>query len=524
MRLFIIFILTFLLGSLGRIAFAQDASSCDPKPYAPFTWMDSLSGLWTVQNSILNLPFKPATQADSRRNMSISLDAQSIKRALDTLVKGHPLPYHPMVDCYINMLCFDKRAGTETMIGYAGMHQAFIDTMVRNYGLPLYFRHLPSAGSNHYYRGISSTGASGPWLLPYLTARRYGLRVDSYVDERRNINLSTQAAFRMLSDMHEIYGDWFLALGAYYCGPANVNKAIRRAGGKPGYWDIYPFLPEPERDFIPALIATAFVAEYHTQLGLVPLQIIWPGVPDTVMVKNQVSLQDASRTLSLPLKLLQELNPEYRLDLIPGAAGILPLRLPEGQVENYLAHLAYIDSLKTAIDTSMRIEVGEPGPVIVQSNPDPTPQVINKEVPVYYTVKSGDNLGMIADWFDVKVSEVKHWNKLRSDVIRAGQKLVIYVPGQHESYYLKINKLTLAQKRSLRGPGRSSTAGSVTASSPPESRTSKYTTYTVRQGDNPTSIASKFPGVTAAEILKANGITDPRRLYVGQKLKIPLKS
>jgi membrane-bound lytic murein transglycosylase D len=137
--------------------------------------------------------------------------------------------------------------------------------------------------------------------------------------------------------------------------------------------------------------------------------------------------------------------------------------------------------------------------------------------PVDYTIKSGDNLGYITDWFDTQISEVRYWNGIRGNTIRAGQKLVIYVPDSKKTYYSSVDKLSFQQKQAREGKFISSKAKVLPIEE--KLKTGEYTLYTVRSGDNPWQIAKKYPGVSDQDILRWNGIS-PRDLKPGQKLKI----
>lgn len=470
-------------------------------------WLDSLGQLWMARNSTGHIPFKPTTPADSRKRVIPALNQQDVRDSLHSISSDIDLEYNEAVAYFLDVLVRQKPRETELMLGYGNHYLPIADTLLAEAGLPSVLRYLPAAHSSLFIRAVSEKGASGPWFFMYTSARRYGLRVDSYVDERRDFNASGEAGVRMLTDLYEIYGDWQLAIAAYSCGPANVNKAIRRSGGKRTYSEIYPQLPSPERAYFPAFTAMAYVFEHYDDLGLVPIEILWPGKYDTVMIDHQLHLGQVAAVMDLPIDLLRELNPEYRYDIIPGEAGDLILRLPEGISPQFLL---MADSIAEYNDS---LYFTTPAKAIARKtgSSNPSSSSYAGKTAITYTVRSGDNLGYIASKYHVSISQIKYWNGIRGTVIRTGQRLTIYVPDSKASSY---------QGQS----GKSSTAGKTSSSSSQpagSSAGSEYRYYTVRSGDNPSTIASRFPGVSAEQIMKLNNISNPRKLYVGQKLKIP---
>ena len=131
------------------------------------------------------------------------------------------------------------------------------------YGLPLELKYLPIIESALNPSAVSRAGASGLWQFMLNTGKIYGLESNSLVDERRDPIKATWAAARYLKDMYAIYQDWNLVIAAYNCGPGTINKAIRRAGGKTDYWEIYNYLPKETRGYVPAFIAANYVMTYY---------------------------------------------------------------------------------------------------------------------------------------------------------------------------------------------------------------------------------------------------------------------
>ena len=280
----------------------------------------------------------------------------------------------------------------------------FEEVLVRE-GLPLELKYLPVIESGLNPEARSPAGARGLWQFMYYTAKAEGLRIDSYIDERKDPLLATEAACRHLLRLYEMYDDWYFALAAYNAGPGNVNKAIRRSGGKSNYWEVRPFLPKETRDYVPNFIAAVYLMEHHADHGIFPHKTL-PGAMsiDTLMVEGPIRFDQMAAHSSLSEEEIAVLNPMYRLSIVPGPGAKFPVRWPVENVAEFLTN-----------ESSMR-----------NHNPERTPTIIYEPEPVVYRVKSGDVLGSIALKHGVKVSQIMAWNELNSSVIRVGQKLIIH--------------------------------------------------------------------------------------------------
>ena len=202
-----------------------------------------------------------------------------------------------------------------------------------------------------------------------------------------------------------MYGDWYFALAAYNAGPGNVNKAIRRSGGKTNYWEVRPFLPKETRNYVPNFIAVTYLMEHHAEHGIFPRKPL-PGAMslDTLMVEGPLRFDQMAAVTSLTEAEVAVLNPMYRLRILPGPGERFPVRWPVRGVAEFLAQ-----------EEAMR-----------QHLPELTPDIKYEPEPVVYRVRSGDVLGSIAEKHGVRVSQLKAWNDLNTSVIRVGQKLIIH--------------------------------------------------------------------------------------------------
>jgi membrane-bound lytic murein transglycosylase D len=287
-------------------------------------------------------------------------------------------------------------------------------------GLPIELRTLAVIESALNPLATSSVGAKGIWQFMPVTGKEYGLEINSLVDERCDPRLSTQAACKYLKRMYQVYGDWTLAIASYNTGPGNVNKAIIRAGGDPNnfkgsFWDVYDYLPKETRGYVPKFVAAAYAYTYHEAHGITPGTTPVCVATDTVMVHKVMHLGQVASTLNIPIETLRDLNPQYKLDIIPATTKSYALRLPTRYTSEFVSHEREIHS-KDSLYLKEYI------------NPANLEKKRAEGVGYIYTVRKGDNLGLIAKRNRCTVKELMKWNKLNSSVIRPGQKLRIEKP------------------------------------------------------------------------------------------------
>ncbi|GAF05446.1 lytic transglycosylase domain-containing protein [Saccharicrinis fermentans] len=446
-------------------------------------------------------------------------DSVYIKR-LQEMASPLEFPYNSKVRAYIQLYTQKKRKQVEIMLGLSDYYFPLFEEALDAANLPLELKYLPIIESALNPRAFSRAGASGLWQFMYGTGKMYGLQVDSYVDDRRDPIKATQAAVNFLKDLYETYGDWYLVIAAYNCGPGNVNKAIYRSGGKRDFWQIYYRLPRETRGYVPAFIAAAYTMTYHKEHMIEPKPADIVQATDTIMISDLLHFNQVSAVTGLPIETLRALNPQYRRDVVPAQKKPYSLKLPFEATEKFIA---FKDSIfgyqREKYFASNRL-------VVSPSNNYNAPSAPKNKAKVYYTVKSGDAVGLIADWFDVYTSDLRYWNNIRRNLIKVGQKLVIYVPKDKASYYQKFNTMSYAQKQAANGKTISaSTAPSSTPSTVSSSSVdANYEYYTVRRGDNLWSIAKRYPGISNNDIMRLNGLSASSKINPGQKLKIRPKS
>ncbi len=484
--------------------------------------IDSASNTWLSQNSfnkdsleLLNIDYFPKDLPDS----------VYIKRLMDA-EQVIDLSYNKVVKNFIQMYTERKRGQVEMMLGLSEYYFPMFEETLDKYELPLELKFLPIIESALNPKAYSRAGANGLWQFMYGTGKNMRLEITSFVDERRDPMKSSDAAARYLKQLYDIYGDWHLAIAAYNCGPGNVDRAIRRSGGKTDYWEIYYRLPRETRGYVPAFIAAAYVMTYYKEHNLIPLTPEVPIQVDTIMVNDYLHFDQLEATLQMDKEQLQYLNPMYRRNVIPAKPEKpYPLVLPYNKIDEFIDR----DTTVFAWERDKYF----PNNTLVKPTESTSgyfvPVDVKGKAKVIYTVKAGDNVGYISAWFHVRQNDLKYWNNINRNMIRAGQKLAIYVSEKDKEKYEKVAKMSFADKQASVGKSVNTVAAGSNSSSnknstKPANTDPNYEYYTVKSGDNIWGIAQKYAGISSDEIMRLNNITNEKGLYVGQKLKIKKKS
>lgn len=487
--------------------------------------LDSLLNLWYVKNSVKSSELQYVKVSSKEADVKQLSDSVLIKR-LGEIPSLIELPYNPIIRRYIEL--YTRRRTAPILIGLSDYYFPMFEQILDKHDLPLELKYLPIIESALNPRAVSRAGATGLWQFMYSTGRIYHLEINSFVDERRDPESSSEAAAEFLSHLYDMYKDWTLVIAAYNCGPGNVNKAIRRAGGKRDYWDIYPYLPRETRGYVPAFIGAAYLMNYYDKHNIKPVDVKMPIMTDTIMVTKKLHFMQVADVLKVPIEQIRDLNPQYKKDIIPVTTEPYPLRLP---LEYALAFIdledsiySYKDSIyfnpKRIVITPKKYSSRNYYASSYKSTYKP-PSTKNK-TKLTYTVKSGDALSLIAGWYNVRVSDLKYWNNIgyRSR-IRVGQKLTVYVPNKKAYTLKKINSMSFEEKNKLVYKNKPNTRTNPNYKYDPN-----YIYHTVRSGENLWTIAKKYNGVSNTDIMKLNKFTDEdvRKLKPGQIIKIKKKS
>lgn len=368
---------------------------------------DSLVHNWYLwQNELFSKDFVP----DSVEHFLSDVPDSEFIRRLNAINSVIALQFNETVRNYCILYSDGMRSRMGKILSQAQYYWPLFDEIFSAYGLPLELKALAIVESQMDPTATSRMGAKGLWQFMYVTGRGYGMQIDSWVDERMDPFKSTVGAARYLKDAYSLFGDWLLAIASYNCGINGVNKAMRRSG-KNDFWGIYDYLPRETRKYVPAFIGCVYALHYYKECGIT----LQPGaiaVPvDTFHVRSNVSFGRISSVLGIPEKMIGELNPQYFNALIPGKTRCCVLRLPR---EYTKAFIACTDSLYNG-DT-LAVKIATMGPPLSSDGKR-----------IVYKVKKGDSLSVIARRHHVKVDQLKRWNSLKTDKLRIGQKLVIYL-------------------------------------------------------------------------------------------------
>ncbi|WP_321286898.1 transglycosylase SLT domain-containing protein [uncultured Sunxiuqinia sp.] len=474
--------------------------------------IDSLVNSWYMRN-VFDRPERIENQ-DSIPIVSLP-DSIYIERlqAIDSYVD---LSFNKTVKNFIELYTQRRRDQVEMMLGLAGYYFPIFEEELDRLDMPLELKYMAIIESALNPAARSRANAVGLWQFMYGTGKMYKLEIGTFVDERRDPVKSTKAAARYLNDLYRIYKNWHLVIAAYNCGPGNVNKAIRRSGGARDYWSIYYRLPRETRGYVPAFIAAAYVMTNYEKHNLQPRYPDFPIVADTMMVNSYLHFKQVAEITQVPIEVLRALNPQYRMDIIPAKADKpYVLKIPIETVADFIDNEEEIYAFK-------RDEFFPNNSIInPQSRSTYYPTDIKGKDKVIYTVKSGDNLGFISEWYHVGVSDLRYWNNIHRNLIRVGQKLSIYVPAGQADFYADVNRMSFSDKQAFKKKTPVTKAGST---SQQVTKSGEFVYYTVRRGENLWSIARKFPGVSNNDIIRWNDINNGKKIFPGQKLKIKPRS
>lgn len=494
--------------------------------------LDSLVNLWYVNQSLESAVDVYNAEADT---LVPDFPDSVYLAKLAEIPSVVDLTYNRIVRNYIQLYTIKRREQVRNMLGLSEYYFPIFEEIFDLYGVPYEIKYLAIIESALNPRAVSRVGAVGAWQFMYSTGKHYGLTINSLVDERKDPVAATRAAARYLVDLYGMYGDWTLALAAYNCGPGNVNKAIRRSGGRRSFWEIYYYLPRETRGYVPAFIAATYTMNFYEDHLITPAPLSMPRAVDTIMVYEPLHLEQVAGVLNVPVQMLRDMNPQYRTDIMPGTAKHpyaikIPMEFSGAFIDLQDSIFAFKDSVY--FDPSK--DVASPQHYSASYRVDLPEDKYDK---LYYTVKSGDNVGYIADWYDVRASDLRYWNNISRDVIRSGQKLLIYKPKGSSAKFAEVNNMNFSQKQKFAGREISAAAtGHSTASPAPQVQstgtasqaaaggTGDYITYRVKSGDTLWGIAKQYPGVSESDIARLNNITNSSKIQPGQVIRIKPKS
>ncbi|MDA9563765.1 transglycosylase SLT domain-containing protein [Flavobacteriales bacterium] len=393
------------------------------------------------------------------------------------------LEFNKNVKGFIKLYTMRRRELSSRILGLSHMYFPMFEEQLAKYDLPLEFKYLAVVESALKPTAKSRAGATGLWQFMYRTGKIYHLEANSYYDDRKDPYKATEAACQYFEFLYGLYGNWELVLAAYNCGPGNVNKAIRRSGGKKDYWDLWPYLPRETRGYVPAFIAVNYMmnnASAHNLYPIAPQATFFDY--DTVYVKEEVSFEQISEALEIDMDLLVFLNPRYSSKFIPQSKEPNVLYLPQHKVGLFIENEATVYSYN------------EPSPEELAAIAEQ--ERIIRETTETHTVRNGEYLGLIAERYHVGVSEIKAWNNLTSNNLKIGQKLLIYTNKDYVYQPKKEEDKTVVKATS---------------------KNTKY--YTIQKGDTLWDVANT-KGLSVQQLKNLNSNLNFKRLQPGMKIVV----
>ncbi|MGK7390923.1 MAG: LysM peptidoglycan-binding domain-containing protein [Candidatus Cyclobacteriaceae bacterium M2_1C_046] len=394
-----------------------------------------------------------------------------------------PLHLNEKVYAFINYFAVKDREYTRLMLKRKNLYFPIFEKYLKKHGLPDELKYLAIIESGLNPKAVSHARAVGLWQFMPLTGRSFKLHQDWYIDERIDFEASTEAACLYLKQLYGMFGDWELAIAAYNTGPGNVRKAIRRSGYKKTFWEIYPLLHRETRSYLPQFTAMTYVLNYADEHNLFEEQLEYLPVYDTIRVNDFVNLETLAAQLNICLEDIQKLNPALMRNAVPANVNDFVLRIP------YKTKEVLNNNRVAILDSASR--TGREELAHMARNTIGSTYGRDK---IVHRVRSGDVLGTIAGKYGVRIADIKKWNNLRSNLIRVGQPLSIWL--NSNSY------------------GNSTAGNKRYPVSIPDSKI-----YTVQPGDTLWDISRKYEGLTIEKIKELNNM-NTSNIKPGQKLKL----
>ncbi len=411
-----------------------------------------------------------------------------LKNRLEELNSKTPfnVPYNATVERFIRLYLKTKKDDFSNLMDRANYYFPIFEEALDKYNIPMEIKYLAVVESALKPTARSRAGAKGLWQFMYHTGKEYGLKINSYIDERTDPIKATEAACKYLKKLYDRFGDWDLALAAYNAGPGNVSKAIRRSGGKRNYWNIRQYLPAETRGYVPAFYTTLYLFEYGASHQIYPKNVrISYFDTDTIHIKQRLTFTQIEKRVGINNELLTSLNPQYKLGIIPfNENSHHVLTLPQNLIAKFISNYSTLDA---------EIEATE------------KPTYITAAIENSYIVLEKDNLPKIARKFGISIYQLKKWNGLQTDFLIEGQRLVI-------------TEATAEIIKKNNSP-KNTTATIIQTSKP-----LTYKSYTVKKGESLFLISKKLSQVSITQLRNWNNLWGVSYVKPGTVLKILTKT
>lgn len=395
---------------------------------------DALIGRWN-QGYSTNLP-GDTTCGSYRRNAPQTTSEMLYRDRIFRLPTAMNIPLNGQVRNGIEIFLTRKKTLISAMLSLGDYYFPIIETILDKYKLPLELKYLIIVESGMNPTAVSPAGAAGLWQFMAPTAKAYGLTINSLVDERLDLEKSTDAAARYLRDLYQVYHDWFMAMAAYNCGLGNLNRAVYRAGGRTDYWSVYPFLPRETQGYVPLFIGAFYAMNYHADYQICPKNVSLPLATDTLIIRHSLSIRELSEAAEVSQSLFQLLNPQYKKGTVPGHISPCVIRLPmkainrlDRRLEELYENVEKVRLGKMTVAAS-ELSTGE-GESAEEKALEPAEPIAPSAKTSTYTIRKGDTLAGIAKKHGITMDQLMKANRIKSTQYKLlpGKKLTIPLKG-----------------------------------------------------------------------------------------------
>lgn len=384
---------------------------------------------------------------------------------------------HREVERYVSRFQSDLRGFYGRALERSGRFVPFMSSILEREGVPADLVYLPLIESGFQTGAVSHAGATGPWQFMRQTGRRYGLRIDRYVDERRDPIKSTEAAARYLRDLHDMFEDWHLSLAAYNTGEGNIARILEKRGMQ-DYWSMGQrgYLVRETKEYVPRFLAALQIARSPEAYGFERPQSE-PLTFDWVRVNRPLNLATVAEICGTTTSKVRELNPALTRGVVPHNG--YTLRIPKGTKQIFMAAAAKL-----------------PPPEFYAAKAQRNGRCSGMQPNGVYCLRSGETVGAVAKRYHVSTQALLKANDIR-DPRRLGVGTALTIPGHRPK----------------------ASASTYAATTRPGIRTAAIT-HRVRPGETIGALAARY-GMTSSALARANGIRNVNRLRVGQVLEVP---
>ncbi len=427
---------------------------------------------------------------------ALMIDPGFITTRLSKIQNQIPLVYNQYTHQFVEYFAFKKVDFTRRMLEKRDMYFPLYEKYLKQYNLPEELKYLSLIESGLETKAISNKGAGGLWqFMPYTARGDFGLRVDGVVDERFDPEKATEAACKYLKQLHRIFGDWHLALAAYNTGPGNVKRAIRKCG-RSDFWGIYNCLPKQTRAYVPQFIAMTYMMNFHWEHSIVAEKWVNKVPADTIQVKGYMNLNRLKKFANIPDNLFKEVNPHIMASIIPNDNKLVVIHIPSSNFSFFK------ENRQSILDSA-----GYVSPSQLDSL---SKRLVEKLVRRTYQVKRGQSLKEVAHILGMGISELKKVNRLRSNRIKRGKKLIYFVRIQVPVQADWVKEDSLANEETP----------TAVSSKRSKAKKARVRYHKVRNGDTLSEIADRYSGLTVSKLKRLNHLRSSTNLRLGQRLRI----